>query len=66
MVDIGDSITRQADTYRSVLQAFYDGNRFEALGHVEKARRLADAHEDSTHILLQRLAEDCELDRDTP
>lgn len=65
MVDIGDSITRQADTYRSVLQAFYDGNQFEALRHVEKARRLADNYEDSADILLQRLAEECEFDRET-
>ena len=66
MADIGDSITSQADTYRSVLQAIYDENRFEALGHVEKARRLADAFEDSTHVMLQRLAEECELDPETP
>ena len=66
MADIGDSITSQADTYRSVLQAIYDENRFEALGHVERARRLADAFEDSTRVMLQRLAEECELDPETP
>ena len=66
MVDIGDDITRQADTYRSVLEAIYDGNRFAALGHAEKSDRFADAFEDSTDVMLQRLAEECELDSETP
>ena len=66
MADIGDEIIRLADTYRSVLEALYDGNRFEALGHVEKSKRFADAYEDSTHVMLQRLAEECELDSETP
>ena len=66
MTNIGDSITRQADTYRSILQAIYDGNRFEALGHVEKAGRLADAFEDSTRVMLQRMAEERGLDPEKP
>lgn len=66
MADIGDSITRQADTYRSILQALYDGNHFEALGHQEEARSLAEACEGSVDILLQQLAEECEFDRETP
>ena len=66
IADIGDDITRQADTYRSVLEAIYDGNRFEALGHAEKSERFADAFEDSTDVMLQRLAEECELDSETP
>ena len=66
MVGIGDSIARQANTYRSALQAIYDGNRFEALGHAEKARRLADDYEASANVMLQRLTDECELDRKTP
>ncbi len=66
MADIGDDITRQADTYRSVLEAIFDGNRFEALGHAEKSERFADALEDSIDVMVQRLAEECELDTETP
>lgn len=66
MTDIGDNITSQADTYRSILQAIYNGNRFEALGLVEKARRLSDDFEDSSHVMLERLAEECEFDIGTP
>ena len=66
MADIGDSLTSQADALRSALQAIYDGNRFAALGHVEKFRRFADAYADSTYAMLDRLAEECELDSETP
>lgn len=66
MTDIGDSITSQANTYRSILQAIYDGNRFEALVHMEKVGRLADDFEESSHDMLERLAEECELDIETP
>ena len=66
MADIGDSITSQADTYRSILQAIYDGNRFEALVHKEKAGRFADDFEESSRVMIERLAEECELDIEIP
>ena len=66
MADIGDNLTSQADTLRSALQAMYDGNRFATLGHVEKYRRFSEAYEDSAYAVLDRMAEECELDTETP
>lgn len=66
MADIGQSLSDQAEAMRLALQEIYDGNRFAALGYLEKARRYGDDYEDSLDVMRDRLAEECELDSETP
>ena len=61
IADLGDSLTGQADAMNSAMEAMYDGNRFAALGHIEKSKRFAAAYADGVDVMQDRLAEECEF-----
>ena len=66
MADIGDNITGQVNTLRAALQATYEGNRFAALGHVERYRRSSEAYEELMDAVVDRMAEECEIEIEAP